>query len=251
MPSGSAVSRNPAPCIGTIASMLWMLAVLAIEPAAICEIADTPKHYEGKLVSVMAEVSVGYEMQRLRDSACPSSPLWFQFAEGKKFRGAKKFETLRKQVTAEVIGRVQTGSCFGHNCFSNTQIVVEEFRNITNKKRDFCQERRAALRTPFRPVGVWASNEVGVVRLPDRSRIQLLDPTHAPLTTGVFQLADYNDKIVELPADPATGLLTLPLLGPGVYPFSAAATGFQNYLGCIEIRKGSPRIYRITVQVGY
>lgn len=233
--------------------MLWAVAWLAlsVEPATICEIAEEPEKYQDKLVSVMAEVVVRFERQTLSDPNCASKPLWFEFAQGRKFPGSRKFESWTKRATAEVIGRVYSGSCFGHNCFGRAQIVVEEFRGIASQHRvPSCEERWVALRAYGFKRG-HMDNDGGLILLPDRSRVRLvgMDQASIPLE-GIFQIALRRGKIVELKADPNTGLVSLPSMSQGVYPFSAVGLGFQSVSGCIWIRPGTRRVHKLELPVG-
>lgn len=111
--------------------------------ANLCEMAKQPDQFKGKLVSVRAEVAVGFEMQALIDGSCPNERVWFELDEPKRDneynalnRASKNNEfNVRKKVTATLLGIYETGQCFGHQCFSRAQLRVRQVMNVTAVER--------------------------------------------------------------------------------------------------------------------
>ena len=47
----------------------------------LCQLMKEPATYSGKLVSIRAEVSVGFEYQAIIDHSCPDQRVWFELPD--------------------------------------------------------------------------------------------------------------------------------------------------------------------------
>ena len=182
-------------------------------------------HLKGKLVSVQAEVAVGFEMQALIDGSART----------------------RKKVTATLLGIYETGQCFGHQCFSRAQLRVRQVMNVTAVERrlapDFsaydCSLLTRDVRVNFQkghmdnvPDGPLFMRSLQVV-LTGPNNDAVVAEAHP-----IFQIA-LGARSVE-GSGTKRRVFRLSSLAPG-YVFSASANGFQSVTGCFVIKPNTSR----------
>jgi hypothetical protein len=220
----------------------------ALLPARLCDMVEQPARFAGKLVSVRVETVVGFETQMLVDAACPGSRIWFEADQPKHDEAWATLVhawknnpyNLRRKVTATLIGRFETGDCFGHGCFSRSQLRLRQALHVTAIERrkavDFtaydCDLLRRDAQVSFRRGHI--DNVLEAPVFIGSPEVLLVDPTGGDLAErgrATFQIALTRTKLLAVEA--RRGRWRLPRLAPGAYVFSATADGFQSVSGCI------------------
>jgi len=224
----------------------------------LCQLMKEPATYSGKLVSIRAEVSVGFEYQAIIDHSCPDQRVWFELPDDSihgfnDAEGAWKNNpwNLKRKVEANIIGRWRTGDCFGHDCFSKSVVLVSQLANVTSVLRRQskhltrydCTLLHREVRTSFERGHI--DNPLDAPLVLQTLNVVLTDHTNFPLSAksrAALQLADAHNKIHRLNQYNGRSV-RLDGLPPGAYPFTAVAQGFQSVSGCIVI---DPRIKALT-----
>ena len=223
-----------------------------------------PDQFKNKLVSVRAEAVAGFEMQALIDGSCPNQRIWFELDEPDRDSEYSNIErawkdnafNVRKKVTATLIGYYEADQCFGHECFSHSQLRVRQFLNVMAVERrlepDFsaydCSLLIRDTKVPFQ--------KGHIDNVPDgpafmRSlKVILTDPNGDPIVpeaSPVFQIALTRTRLKVL--EPKSGVFRLPSLSPGAYVFSAVALGFQSVTGCFVITPNATRLEPLRIEL--
>ncbi len=217
---------------------------------------EHPDQFRSKLVSVRAEVVVGFEMQALIDGSCPHQRAWFELDEPKRDNAYSALNrawknndfNLRKKVTATLVGIYETDHCFGHQCFSKTQLRVRQVMNVNAVERrlapDFsaydCSLLTRDVKVRFRKGHIENVPE-GPLFMPSL-RVVLTGPHKEPVVAEahpILQIALAPDRLKVL--KPTDGVFQLSCLAPGAYAFSAFANGFQSVTGCFVIAPNTSR----------
>ena len=229
----------------------------------LCELASRPDAYRDRIVGVRAEVVVGFEVQALSDPACPRQQLWFELDPAapasaySALRPALKGNALSsRRLTATLIGRYDSGKCFGHQCFSRSQLLVQSARNANVVERrlapDFteydCEVLQRGLTVSLQKGHM--DNAFGPPPVVRSLEVLLLSPEDEPMweqARPVFQIALSSKKVRVLEA--RSGLVRLDTLAAGAYVFTAVAAGFQSVTGCFVIHSQAVGSSRFRVKL--
>src|SRR5207245_2872188 len=62
---------------------------------------------------------------------CSNDRIWFSEYNSLTRAWKNNDFNIRKKVTATLLGLYETGQCFGHQCFTRSQLRVRRVRNVT------------------------------------------------------------------------------------------------------------------------
>ncbi len=232
----------------------FALALQAETPLAakLCDMVEHPIQFKSRLVSVRAEVVIAFETQALIDGSCPNEQIWFELGEfkrGHEFNvlnhAWKKHDSNRKKVMATLVGLFETGPCFGHQCFSTSQLRVEQVMNVTAVQRrlapDFsaydCSLLRRDIQVRFQKGHI---DNVRDGPLFMRALEIVLTGPHedafAAEAHPIFQIALTPSRLKVL--EPKDGVFRS-ALADGAYVYTAVASGFQSVTGCLVVMRNA------------
>ena len=224
--------------------------------AKLCDMVGQPNQFQSKLVSVRAEVAVGFELQALIDGSCPNHRIWFELDEPKHDSSYSSLTeawknnefNIRKKVTATLLGVFETGQCFGHQCFSKAQLRVRQAMNVTAVERRLAPDFSAydcSLLTRDVKVHFQKGHIDNIPEEPlfvPSLQVVLTGPYEDAIVAEaqpIFQIALTPSRLKVL--EPKGGVFRLPSLQVGAYVFSAVADGFQSVTGCFVISPNATR----------
>ncbi len=240
----------------------WAARTETLVAANLCDMVERQDQFKSKLVSVRAEVVVGFEIQAVVDGSCPNQRVWFELDEAKQDTEYKRVERawkdldLRKKITATLIGHFEAGPCFGHQCYSHTQLRILQFQNVTVGERrlapDFsahdCSLLIRETQVPFQKGHM--DNVLDKPAFMKALEVVLTDPAGATLVSEaspIFQIALTNTRMKVIV--PKRGVFRLSGLYPGAYVFSALAPGFQSVTGCFVISPNATRTKPLRIEL--
>lgn len=232
--------------------MAWAAYAQTPVAAKLCEVVEQPDRFKDKLVSVRAEAVVGFETQALIDGSCPDDRIWFEldaaYNADTRAWAINEFNS-RKKVTASFVGLFETGDCYGHSCFSKSQLRVQRVVNVTAVERrlaaDFsaydCSLLIRALKVHFQKGHI--DNIAGEPWFMPSLQVVLTGPDGdaiVPEGYPIFQIATAPGRLKVLKPG-KDGVFRLSSLSSGAYAFTAVAQGFQSVTGCVVTTPGAPK----------